>query len=378
MKKLLLILFTGLLVFNSFSQDDYDIYLSKSFDGTTFNNEIMLMDSAGVPSAIQHPNGKVIVVFQNFKGGSSSPNYDKIAVRISNDTGVSWTPRTMINVTGYPGVSTRIFDPTITITTDSMYRLFFTYCPPNMTSMLDSNCDTYSALSADGVNYVFDTGYRVVVSNKAVIDPAVVYYGSTWHFYSPAGAPQIGARHATSSDGLNFTIVDTVGAGDNSKNWTGNAIDNGANIRFYGYSDPAHNKNVWWNTSVDGFNWTGYTWTNLFGNDPGMVKLNTGQYFAFVVTDSNTTILTSTGIDNNSIPEKLTIFPNPTSEKLMVNLTTKINSIEIISMDGKMMKQQVNENKNTLEVNCDNLKPGIYFIRIYANKKVYQEKFIKQ
>lgn len=376
MKKLLLILFTGLLMFNSFSQFK-TLYLSKGSDGTIFGNEIQFADSADVPSIAQHPTGKVIVTFQNFKGGPGAPNFDGIGVRFSNDSGISWSPLMFANFTGYPGTSTRVFDPTITITPDSMYRLYFSYCPNNGAT-LDSSCDTYSAISSDGLNYTFETNPRVVVSNKAVIDPAVVYFNSGWHYYSPAGAPTDGARHAISTNGLNFTIIDTAGYGDISRNWTGNVINNGFDMRFYGGSDPANQKKLWWNSTVDGSSWNGYTWTNLFGKDPGVIKLNTGQYIAIVPTDSNTTILATTEIDNNSIPEKLTIFPNPTSEKLMVNLTTKINSIEIISMDGKMMKQQVNENKNTLEVNCDNLKPGIYFIRIYANKKVYQEKFIKQ
>lgn len=379
MKKNLLFLLT-ILSITAFAQQDKKIFLTKSFDGTTFNNEIFLVDSADVPSIAQHQDGTVILAFQNFKRTFGPTNVDRIGIRKSNDSGFSWSPSMMINLSGYTGTSTRVFDPTITITPDSLYRMYFSYCPNVSGSLLDSTCDTYSAISSDGINYTFEPSARVSVSNKTVIDPAAVYFSGIWHYYSPNGAPQDGARHATSVNGLNFTIIDSAGYGDLGRNWTGNVINNGTNMRFYGGSDDANQKKLWWNATTDGSNWSGYTWTNLFGKDPGVVKLNTDEYLALVPSDSNTTILTTTNISQVENDEQILVYPNPTTNNLYIKnySDNPIQTIEIYSLQGQLIKTIQTNNDNFIKIDCSDLKPGVYFSKMNTKKKAFTERFLKK
>ncbi len=153
------VLFCPFIIINpiSFSaQAEYSLYLYYSSNGTTFNNPIYITDSADVPSIAEDSSGNLICVYQLFKGGMGSSNWDKIGSMTSTDNGVNWSANNYLNITGFTGTNQRAFDPTITITSDNKYRLYFSYCPNTM--ILDSTCDTYSAISTDGINFTFESG----------------------------------------------------------------------------------------------------------------------------------------------------------------------------------------------------------------------------
>ncbi len=75
----------------------------------------------------------------------------------------------------------------------------------------------------------------------------------------------------------------------------------------------------------------------------------------------------------------VSVYPNPTSDKIQIQLTEKlkISTIKVFNIDGKMVKMQKN-NSNTAEVNIANLTNGIYLLLIEAGNNKIVMKIIKK
>jgi len=85
-------------------------------------------------------------------------------------------------------------------------------------------------------------------------------------------------------------------------------------------------------------------------------------------------------LGSNELPagKNLSIMPNPASDFLYVqhNLD-KINSLEIITLDGKQKTVRSSvENDTQVKINIQHLKPGMYFLRIGFNEGSVTKKFI--
>jgi len=72
--------------------------------------------------------------------------------------------------------------------------------------------------------------------------------------------------------------------------------------------------------------------------------------------------------------EKLIIYPNPVLNKLTVQSKQKINKIELLDWNGKILKKVMDTN----EMNVNEFPKGIYFTRIYlSNGKTLNHKIVK-
>ena len=82
------------------------------------------------------------------------------------------------------------------------------------------------------------------------------------------------------------------------------------------------------------------------------------------------------GTDVKNIDKKtgFEIYPNPADDVLKLKSEKAISEIEIIDINGKVLKSQINLNRNN-EVNISNLPAGIYFLRI---NKTQTLRFIKR
>jgi hypothetical protein len=71
-------------------------------------------------------------------------------------------------------------------------------------------------------------------------------------------------------------------------------------------------------------------------------------------------------------------MPNPASDFLYVQQNLGIiNSFEIFSMDGKLVtKETENEAIARLEINTQNLKAGVYLLRINYSDRAETRKFV--
>ena len=88
----------------------------------------------------------------------------------------------------------------------------------------------------------------------------------------------------------------------------------------------------------------------------------------------------------NSITEinsnEINVYPNPTSDYLMVDvadLNTEALTISVLSIDGKLIKKLVSKNKsNNVQINVSDLTAGFYILEVASQNKKHLTKFIKK
>lgn len=330
--------------------------MAWSTNGITFDTPTIFQDSAGVPSVIRWKGDTLIAAFQWFRLPNPSPTWDRVAAKFSYDNGLSWTPPTPIVISGIPANYQRPFDPTLTVFAGDSLRIYFSSSEGLPMGGLNASVNTYSAKSADGIHFVFESGARVDVADNRVIDPAVIYFNNSWHYASPIGSPQQGAYHYVSPNGLNFSPVPNIPS-DNSHNWTGNyLVESNAELRFYG-SGPF----IWYNSTPNGGVWNGFVHTNIQGGDPSVVKISPNNYLMIFVGQPYVTAT------QEAFDENIAIFPNPVTDQLNVQLPEKTgyNDTYLILYDatGKPIKPFQLKNEHTT-INTTMLISGVYFYQI--------------
>lgn len=341
------------------------LLMATSSDGTNFGTPSVFQDSSGVPSAIQLSDGTLVCAFQWFPAPMNGPHWDSVAVKFSYDNGASWTQPTQCIFNGLPSGYQRPFDPTLVEVSPGQIRMYFSSSetPP---MGLDSTVNTYSAISSDGINYTFEANPRYDVTNDPVIDPACTFFNGSWHYTAPIGAPQDGAHHATSADGLTFTTQADI-ASDMFHNWTGNLIVDSNQMRFYGSGST-----IWWNATSDGVNWDGYTNTSITqGGDPSVVKLTDGTYIMIYVGPPG---FTSSVEENQS---ELMVYPNPVNEILSLSGLEDWNYGYVISdMNGRVLLSNPKAQINLIDVS--QLSKGVYILNLYTKEgRRYCKRIIK-
>lgn len=75
---------------------------------------------------------------------------------------------------------------------------------------------------------------------------------------------------------------------------------------------------------------------------------------------------------NSDQKSEIKIYPNPVSE--ILNLTEKVERIEITDQNGRFLKMQ----KNSKSIDVQNLASGIYYLKIINGQKTETKKFIKK
>lgn len=329
--------------------------MAWSSDGQNFGASTIFQDSAGVPSVIHWKGDTLVAVFQWFRQPQGSVTWDRVAVKFSYDLGLSWTSPTPIVIGDLPSGYQRPFDPTLAIISADSLRIYFSSSENPPMGGLSEVVNTYSAKTSDGIHYSFEPNARVDVATKPVIDPAVIYFNNSWHYTAPAGAPQDGAYHYLSNNGLDFVQVMDIPS-DVSHNWTGNMmLYNDTELRFYG-SGPS----IWYNSSENGGMWNGFVSTNIHGGDPSVVQLAPDKFLMVFVgmhvsTDTESPML-----------EGLSVSPNPSTDILHVHgLVSDQNwQFRIYDTNGRLVSYS--SLLNGL-VSTKRLQTGIYFLQVESS-----------
>jgi len=101
---------------------------------------------------------------------------------------------------------------------------------------------------------------------------------------------------------------------------------------------------------------------------------NCTDNFAIILDDVKITNVA--GIEENSM--EVSVYPNPATDVLNIQLTANASSISILGMDGKVISTQV-VNANTSAVNVSNLVSGVYFYEVVAeNGTIVRNTFVKK
>lgn len=237
-----------------------------SQDGATIESKEAWMEGGGVPSMIVDAEGRWIAAFQWFPCDEIE-SFDRVAIRISEDQGVTWSDPELATFEGLPEEYQRPFDPTLVVTPEGKIRMYFTSSETGA-STFDSTIQIYSAISEDGIQYTFEEGVRFEMEEDPAYDSAVAYWDDTYVLITPHNqdGPQGKANFALSTDGLNFTTQPLIEL-DEPTNWTGNfVVINGA-LRFYGTDTGS---GLWWTETTDGSTWSKPVFLNEKGGDPAV------------------------------------------------------------------------------------------------------------
>ena len=122
--------------------------------------------------------------------------------------------------------------------------------------------------------------------------------------------------------------------------------------------------------------------TNVIGTE---IKNTAYIYFDFndpVITNttSNTVSIESKslGISTKSLSQ-LKLYPNPVNSQLTIENNESILGVNIINLDGKLMKQLSNlTSSSTYILNVEDLTEGLYIIEIVGTSSVQRSRIIKQ
>jgi hypothetical protein len=264
--------------------------------------KLTTFERAGVPTLARLPDGRILAAYQHFPTDDER-NFDRVAARFSADEGRTWTNPVPIQVEGMEEGLMRPFDPTLVPLPDGRIRLYFTSNRHGRIHL--SKPEIYSAISNDGMRYVFEPGVRFAVEGRVVIDCAVALHQGVFHLYAPdngatpqpgqdalggQGVPSFAGYHATSQDGLTFTRAADVTAGEDVR-WLGNVQSQGEDLIFFGTGAPRGTSGVpgepprsgiWMGRSRDGAAWERGRILAIPGADPGAVPALDGGWIVAV------------------------------------------------------------------------------------------------
>lgn len=375
MKKFLLLLFLfafGLLK-NCFPQGappwERPLMICYSADGINFTSPVIYQDSSGVPSVVKDSTGRLVAAFQWFPAPLYSLHWDSVAVKFSLDSGMTWSFPQSITVQNLPANFQRPFDPTVVALPGGQIRIYFSSGPPGTNTIA-----TYSAIGTDGINYVFEPGIRFSQSGRNVIDPAVTIFGDTFQYTAPKGAPQDGAFHAKSGDGLNFIqLADIVS--DSSHQWTGNLMVDSLAMKFYGTG--ARGATIWSRSTPNGSAWGPYAATNIAGGDPAIVKPSHAHYVMIFTGQPSPTPVVEIGD-----PEHLIVYPNPAKDYLTISVSPKSMNVQMKIFDimgrqlaDKKYKTDPGETEQKINLDVSEFSNGFYFLMLKDDDKTITQKF---
>lgn len=108
----------------------------------------------------------------------------------------------------------------------------------------------------------------------------------------------------------------------------------------------------------------------------GNVTQNAGGYYALRIDNFNVTA-ENLSTDNYSSEKSLNIYPNPVANVLSIHNDSNIQRVEIFGIGGRLIKTALAKDKS-ITLNVSNLAKGVYVLKIYTNKGIKTNKFIKK
>jgi hypothetical protein len=98
----------------------------------------------------------------------------------------------------------------------------------------------------------------------------------------------------------------------------------------------------------------------------------------FLVPRMLTDIAENTGIESNGTDAGITVYPNPTREKLQVSSSYVIDEITLTDIAGNVVLQNMKPGASTVSVDISSVKPGIYILKVKNSQGSMIQKIVKQ
>ncbi len=218
----------------------------------------------------------------------------------------------------------------------------------------------YPAIDIQGVSFAVNLSPDLVDSSSVEVE-----YLETG--YLVKDAPYVSMTHQP-SDG----IIHTAGLKTNSLGSTGSGIV--ATVSFIVEEDALGIKeNHRSSTSSNGEDKV----VTIYAND---IVIEDSRGFKYALPNTSLDIVVKSGEEKKETIEHLDIYPNPSSDRVAISSDNGaiLKSINIYSVDGKLMKtiNQIDSNEALIEVN--DLEDGLYIIKAFGESNTYTTKLIKK
>jgi hypothetical protein len=120
------------------------------------------------------------------------------------------------------------------------------------------------------------------------------------------------------------------------------------------------------------------THTGEFWNDATFHTFGAANNWNFQASLAIFPIVNFTAGLNEEVENSLSVYPNPANDVLNVSINGTIETVSIISMDGKVVSSTLVNNASTA-VNVADLKAGVYFYEVKTSKgATVRNTFVKQ
>ncbi|MGQ9847099.1 MAG: DUF7619 domain-containing protein [Bacteroidales bacterium] len=354
------------------------------------------------------PNICDVGVYMAQQSGVSMWNNSLFGISLVNfGTTEQYINLTLTLDTNFDYVSASINPTTINgniLTWDSLYLPLFSYMEFNLTLMVNDTTLTtttpYSISAIASINCSdVDTTDNIFVLNGAIgtsYDPNYIEVNPLGEISSSEALSEkefiytIHFQNTGSAPAHNITIVDTL------SNWL-----NIPSFTFLGSSHPCTyqvSEHSRFTFNFYGIDLPDSNTNELESHGYVMFKVkclpslaNGGEVYnkAFIYFDSNpgvetNTVLTyvrnATNINPIAKPlsSNVSISPNPVVDYFTIQANSSFNKIEFYNAESKLIRTEIlNENKSKVTLNKDELKSGIYLIKVYTNKgKILQSKMV--
>ena len=109
------------------------------------------------------------------------------------------------------------------------------------------------------------------------------------------------------------------------------------------------------------------------------VVVSEDMSYSFVVTESHyfvANLINVASVDENA-QQIVAIYPNPVSDKIIIEANTSVNLVEIYNLTGMMMFSQEYDS-DKVEIELGTLQSGVYFIRMTCGNNTETRRFVKE
>ena len=85
--------------------------------------------------------------------------------------------------------------------------------------------------------------------------------------------------------------------------------------------------------------------------------------------------ITKSASDKMDVEANVSIYPNPAKDNVNINASVVIEKIQLINISGQILLEQ-NTHEKQIDLNTTEVKPGIYFMKLFSNENVITRKLV--
>ncbi len=227
---------------------------------------------------------------------------------------------------------------------------------------------TYAPIAGTGSGNTFTANLTGLTANTGYTFKAFITYNGTTVYGSEMTFTTLNQQQETCAAPTNVTASNiTNNSADISWTQQGDVTNWDVNYRVAG-ADA-------WNSVTTTTN--PYTLSGLSDNTSYEVQVIAHCTNGVTSDPSATITLTTTGINDYTLDNTVTVYPNPTTGMIQIqNSESRIENVEVYDAYGKMLNV-VSVNDNVTAIDLTSYASGTYFVRVMTEKGVVTKRVVK-